>query len=285
MTYAVTGASGPLGGLVVEALLDRGVPTGEIVAVVRDPGKVADLSARGVQVRRGDYTDPAGLPSALDGVDRLLLVSGNDVGNRVAQHGNVIDAAAAAGVGRIVYTSVTRADTTQLVLAPEHRATELLLAGSAVATTVLRNDWYTENYTSRLPEYLQRGAIVSATGSGRIGMATRRDYAEAAAAALTEDAHAGRTYELAGPPVTLDDLAAVITDVTGTAVAHTVVSRDELVSILTGAGLDEGTARFVTALDEGIERGDLDVDSTDLEKLIGRPATSLAEAVRAAVSR
>jgi NAD(P)H dehydrogenase (quinone) len=283
MTYGVTGASGPLGGLAVEALLERGVPAGEIVAIVRDPDKVAGLAGRGVQVRRGDYADPAGLPAALDGVDRLLLVSGNEVGSRITQHGNVIEAATEAGTGRIVYTSVTRADSTALVLAPEHKATEELLARAGIASTVLRDNWYTENYTSRLGEYVERGAIVSATEGGRVGMATRRDYAEAAAAALLDDVHAGRTYELAGPPVTLGDLAATIADVTGTAVAHTSVTPDELVAILIGAGLDEDTARFVTALDEGIARGDLDIERPDLEKLIGRPATPLADAVRAAL--
>ncbi|TCK26187.1 SDR family oxidoreductase [Pseudonocardia endophytica] len=283
MTYAVTGASGPLGGLAVEALLERGVPAGEIVAIVRDPDKAAGLAARDVQVRRGDYSEPGSLATALDGVDRLLLVSGSEVGRRVAQHGNVIDAARAAGVGRIVYTSLPRADTSSLPLAPEHKATEELLAAADVATTVLRNNWYAENYTARTAEYVERGAILSATGDGRIGLATRADYAAAAAAALVDDSHAGRTYELAGPPVTLGDLAAAITEVTGRTVVHTSVTPAELVATLTGAGLDEGTAQFVGALDEGISRGDLDVDSTDLVALVGRPSTPLVEAVRAAL--
>ncbi|GAA2006359.1 SDR family oxidoreductase [Nakamurella flavida] len=279
---AITGATGQLGRLVVENLLESGIPAGDVVAVVRTPGKAADLAERGVQVREGDYDRPDTLTTALAGVDVLLLVSGSEPGGRVAQHTAVIRAAENAGVDRIVYTSLLRADTSPLVLAPEHKATEEILAASALPTTILRNGWYTENYTARLGEYLDRGVIVGATGDGLVAAATRADYAAAAAVVLTTDGHEGAVYELGGTPFTLTELAAVITEVAGRPVTHQDVSVAELRGILTGAGLDEGTAGFVAALDEATAQGALDTDSTDLARLIGRPTTPLADAVRAA---
>ncbi len=282
-TYAVTGATGHLGALVLEALLERGVPAADLVAVARTPSKAAGFAARGGTVRAADYSRPETLPAALTGVDVLLLVSGSEVGQRVAQHTAVIEAAKAAGVGRIVYTSITRADTSQIVLAPEHKATEDLLRASGLAFTILRNDWYTENYTEQITDYLSRGAIVGAAGDGRIAAATRADYAAAAAVVMTEDGHSGATYELAGTPFTLKELAAEITEVSGSSVVYQDVTVSELVDVLKGAGLDEGTAGFVAALDEATARGDLDSDSDDLARLIGRPTTPLADAVRAAL--
>jgi NAD(P)H dehydrogenase (quinone) len=282
-TYAVTGATGHLGSLAIEALLERGVPVGEIVAVVRDPEKAAPLAGRGVQVRRGDYAAPETLRAALAGVDRLLLVSGNEVGKRVDQHRNVIDAAKGAGVALIAYTSITRADTTGSPLAPEHKATEELLAASGVPHTLLRNNWYVENYTAQLADYLSRGAIVAAAGEGRVAGAARRDYAEAAAVVLTGEGHAGKVYELAGTPFTFKELAATITEAGGREVEYRPVSPAELTGALTAAGLDEGTAGFVVALDESIARGDLDSERTDLPELLGRPLTPVADVVRAAL--
>jgi NAD(P)H dehydrogenase (quinone) len=282
-TYAITGATGQLGRLVIDELLDRGVPAADVVAIVRSPEKAAALVDRGVAVRAGDYSKPETLPAALDGVDVLLLISGSELGQRVTQHAAVVDAAKAAGVGRIAYTSVLRADTTPLVLAPEHKATEQLIRASGVPFTLLRNGWYIENYTAQIPQYLAQGAIVAAAGDGRIAAATRADFAAAAAAVLTGDGHAGAVYELGGTAFGLKELAATVSEVTGTEVVYSAVSTSELVRILTGAGLDEGTAGFVAALDEAAERGDLDTDSTDLARLIGRPSTPLIDAVRAAV--
>jgi NAD(P)H dehydrogenase (quinone) len=268
---------------VIDELLDRGVPAADVVAIVRSPDKAAALVDRGVAVRAGDYSKPETLPAALDGVDVLLLISGSELGQRVTQHAAVVDAAKAAGVGRIAYTSVLRADTTPLVLAPEHKATEELIRASGVPFTLLRNGWYIENYTAQIPQYLAQGAIVAAAGDGRIAAATRADFAAAAAAVLTGDGHAGAVYELGGTAFGLKELAATVSEVTGTEVVYSAVSTSELVRILTGAGLDEGTAGFVAALDEAAERGDLDTDSTDLARLIGRPSTPLIDAVRAAV--
>jgi NAD(P)H dehydrogenase (quinone) len=283
-TYAVTGATGQLGRLVVASLLDRGVPAADLVAIARTPSKAADLAALGVQVREGDYSVPATLPAALAGVDVLLLVSASEPGKRVPQHAAVIDAAKGAGVQRIVYTSVLRADTTELSLAGEHKATEALIRASGLPFTFLRNGWYTENYTAQIGQYLAQGAITSATDDAPVAAATRADYAAAAAAAMIGDAHAGAVYELGGTPFTMTDLAAAITAATGETVVHHNVTAAELTAILQGVGLDEGTAQFVAGLDIATARGDLDTSSDDLTRLIGRPTTPLADAVKTAAT-
>lgn len=283
-TYAVTAATGQLGRLVIDSLLEGGVPAGDIAAIVRTPTKAADLTSRGVEVRFGDYTQQESLPAALADVQRLLLISGDAAGQRVAQHSAVVDAALGAGVRRIAYTSALRADTTQLGVAPEHKATEALIRGSGLPFTFLRNGWYTENYTAQLGQYLGHGAIVGATQNAPVAAATRADYAAAAAAVLTGDGHENAIYELGGTPFTMTDLAAAITDATGTPVSYRDVPVAELVTILQAAGLDEATAQFVAGLDVAIARGDLDTPSRDLTHLIGRPPTPLADAVRAAVT-
>jgi NAD(P)H dehydrogenase (quinone) len=280
--YGVTGASGSFGRHVVEGLLEAGVPASDIVAVVRTPGKVADLAARGVQVREGDYDRGDSLPPALAGVEVLMFVSGSQAGSRVPQHTHVIEAAQQAGVGRIVYTSILRADTTKIVLAAEHKVTEEMLIGSGIPYTFLRNSWYLENYTRRLPDYLKRGEIVGAAGDGRVSAATRADYAAAAVTVLTTPGQENAVYELGGPPFTMAELARTIAEVTGVEVAYRNLSVPELVAYLEQAGLPTATAIFVAALDEAMARGDLETSDTELVGLIGRPPTSLADAIRAA---
>jgi NAD(P)H dehydrogenase (quinone) len=281
-TYAVTGASGQLGRLAVQELLARGVPAADVIAVVRTPSKVADLAERGVQVREGDYVHPETLGAALDGVDRLLLISSSEAGQRVAHHTNVIRAAQSAGATRIVYTSMVNADDTTNPLAGEHQDTEQALRAAGVPFTLLPNGWYTENYTDQLDQYLQQGEILGATGYGRISAATRQDYAGAATTALLEDDDGDRTYELGGPGFDLSELARVITEITGTPVTYTDLSVDDYASRLEQAGLDETGARFVAALDTSIAHGDLETDSQDLQQLLGHPPVPLADIVRAA---
>jgi NAD(P)H dehydrogenase (quinone) len=283
-TYAVTGATGHLGRLVVEELLSRGVPAADLVAVVRTPSKAADLAERGVQVREGDYSRPDTLPGALAGVQRLLLISGSEPGGRVAQHTAVIDAAQAAGVERIAYTSILNADDTSNPLAGEHQATEQALRASGIPVSLLRNGWYTENYTGQLGQYLERGELVGATAGGKISAAPRADLAAAAVTALLSDDDGDAVYELGGQPFTFDELAATISDVTGTKVAHRDLSVADLQAELEQHGLDAGTAGFVAGLDASIAAGDLETDSEDLARLLGRPATPLADVVRAAHS-
>jgi NAD(P)H dehydrogenase (quinone) len=281
-SFAVTGATGHLGRLAVDALLRRGVPAGNVFALVRDPEKAKDLADLGVGIREADYDRPDTLGPALDGIERLLLVSSPD-GDRVRQHTAVIDAADAADVGLVVYTSVLHADETELVLAPEHAATEDVLQGSGLPSAVARNGWYTENYTARLDEYLASGEIVGAAGDGRISAATRADYAEAAASLLTGDIADQQGYwELGGPSFTLTELAETVTAVTGTRVVYRDLSVEELTDHLAATGMDRASAEFVAALDGSAARGELETDSPALENLLGRAPTPLVDAVRAA---
>jgi len=283
MSIVVTGATGHLGRLVVEALLARGVPAQEIVATGRRVETLADLTNRGVVVRRADYTDPASLRAAFDGAEKLLLVSGSEVGQRVAQHENAIAAAKDAGVRLIAYTSIPKADTSTLRLAQEHRATEQALAASGIPFVLLRNSWYLENYTPQLPVYLEHG-IVGAAGSGRVSAATRADYAEAAAAVLSTEGHEGAVYELGGAPFSMDDLAAAVSAATGRTVTYTDVPVEQYQQILVGAGVPEAAAAVFADGDRGLAEGELLVEGSDLEKLIGRTPTSLADALAAAVA-
>ncbi len=282
--YAVTGASGQLGRLAVQELLALGVPASDVVAVVRTPSKAADLAERGVGVREGDYARPETLGAALAGVDRLLLVSSSEPGRRVAHHTNVIGTAKAAGVSRIVYTSMLNADTTTNPLASEHENTEQALAAAGVPFTLLRNGWYTENYTGQIGQYLERGEIVGAAAGGRISAASRQDYAAAAAAALLQGEEGNRTFELGGPAFSLPEFARVISEVSGVPITYRDLPVDAYASSLQQAGLDAETARFVAALDASIAHGDLETDSRDLARLLGRPATSLTDVVRASVT-
>lgn len=282
-TYAVTGASGHLGRHVIGALLDRGVTPSDIVAIARTPAKIADLLEQGITIREADYSQPETLTSALEGVDRLLLISGSEVGQRASQHAAVIAAAKLANVNRIVYTSVLRADTSELLLAPEHKATEEVLRASGISYTILRNGWYIENYTDQMAQYLQHGAIVSATNGARVSAATRADYAAAAAVVLLDDKHENAIYELGGTAFTISELANAISEVTGTKVLHQDVDVAALRDILQSVGLDKSTAEFVASLDEAAAHGELYTVSDDLTRLIGRESTPLLSAVRAVI--
>lgn len=275
----ITGASGQLGRLVIEALLQQ-VPAGEIVAAVRTPEKIADLAARGVQVRLADYDQPASLAAAFAGADKLLLISASEVGRRVPQHRAVIDAAREAGVGLLAYTSILHADTSPLPLAAEHRETESLIRASGLPAVILRNSWYTENYLAGIPAALQYGVLLGSAGDGRIASAARADYAAAAAAVLTLDSQAGRIYELAGDEAyTLAELAGEIAQQSGKAVAYRNLPESEFKAALLGAGLPQGLATLLAESDVGASKGGLFDDSHQLSRLIGHPTTPLAAQV------
>jgi NAD(P)H dehydrogenase (quinone) len=283
MKIGVTGATGHLGRLVIKELL-KSVPAQDVVAIVRSAAKAADLAAQGVQVRVAPYDDPAALQAALAGVERLLLISSSEVGRRVQQHQNVIDAAKAAGVQFIAYTSAPLAATTSLILAPDHKATEELLIASGLDFAILRNNWYTENYLQQLNTARQTGKVVAAAGEGQVASASRADYAAGAAAVLLDGGHVGRIYELGGDYAwTYDELAAAIGEVIGRPVTYEAVDGATLVEILQSVGLDEGTAGFVAALDANIAAGVLAEVTHDLSRLIGRPTTPLVEGLRAAI--
>lgn len=284
MSIVVTGATGQLGRHVVEALLERNVPAQEIVATGRSLEKLADFAERGVQVKGMDYADPASVAEALKGASKVLLISGSEVGQRVEQHRTVIEAAKAEGVELLAYTSIANADTTGMKLAAEHQATEAILRESGVPFVLLRNGWYLENYTDQLPGTLAQGAIAGSAGEGRVSAAARADYAHAAAAVLVADGQAGRIYELGGDePFTMAELAEEISAAAGKHISYQDLPAQEYAVMLAGFGVPEAFADILADSDLGIARGDLLVSTGDLRKLIGRPATSLAEAVRSAV--
>ncbi|MDQ3919154.1 MAG: SDR family oxidoreductase [Acidobacteriota bacterium] len=282
MTIAITGATGQLGRLVVGKLKDK-LADSEIVTLARRPEKAADL---GVSVREADYDRPETLERALAGVDTLLLISSSEVGKRAAQHRNVIKAAKKAGVKRFVYTSLLHADTSPLDLAEEHLATEAELKASGIPYTILRNGWYTENYTGSIEGALAGGAFLGSAGEGRIASATRADFADAAVAALTTEGHEGQTYELAGDESwTLSDLAAEISKQAGREIPYKNLPEEEYAAALKGFGVPDGFARMIADWDVGAARGALFDDDRQLSKLIGRPTTPLSAAVADALKR
>lgn len=277
---AITGATGQLGRLVILHLL-KTVPAEQLVAIVRDPAKASDLARLGMIVRSADYGDRPALESALAGVERALLVSSNEVGQRVAQHRNVIEAAKAAGVKLLAYTSVLHADRSTLALAKEHLETERLIAASGVPHVLLRNGWYTENYTGSIPSALQNGAFVGSAGPGRISSASRQDYAEAAAAVLTGPVEPGKVHELAGDDsYTLAELAAEVSRQSGKPLPYHDLPEAEYAALLVKAGLPAPFAELLASSDSSAEGGALFDDSRDLSKLIGRATTPMEETVR-----
>lgn len=280
MTILVTGSTGHLGHRIVERLVARGAAPADIVAGARSPERVE--APAGVRTALVDYDRPETIAPALVGVETVVLVSASEPGRRVPQHKAVIDAAVEAGVGRIVYTSILRGAASPLPLAPEHVETETLLAASGIPATILRNAWYTENYAADVVRARETGEIAGSAGEGRVASASRIDYADAAAVVALDAAHAGRTYELAGDVAwTFDELAAAIGEVVGREVRYVRLTTDEHLAALQAAGLDAGTAGFVTALDAGIAQGALDAHERTLSELIGRPTTPLIEGLRA----
>jgi len=280
---AITGASGRLGRLVIHGLLRR-VPAAQIVAAVRDVGKAQDLRELGVDVREADYDRPETLRAAFAGVDKLLLVSAVQPGKRLAQHAAVIDAATQAGVRLLAYTSMLRADTSSLLLAAEHHATERTLQASGLDFVMLRNGWYIENDTEALAGALAMGKIIGSSGQGRFASATRADYAEAAVTVLTQPGHANKTYELAGDRAfTMAEFAQEVSRQAGRAIAYEDLPADDFGAALLGFGLPQMIVDVVVDASVRASRGALDSDRRDLSALIGRPTTPVAEAIEAAL--
>jgi NAD(P)H dehydrogenase (quinone) len=272
MSILVTGATGHLGTLVIDALLAMGVPAEQIRAGARRPERVTTVPAVHL-----DYNDPASVAAAMQGVERVLLISGSEVGKRVAQHTAVIDAATAAGVAQLVYTSAPAARTSALLLAPEHKATEEAIEASGLPATILRNAWYTENYVPTLQQ-ARSGEIVSSAGEGRVASASRKDYAEAAAVVLTTPGHEGAVYELSGDTAwSFTEFAEVASELLGQPVHYRAVTPEEHAAHLSAAGLDDATIGFIVGLDGNIRDGLLGHTPGDLSRLIGRPTTPLAE--------
>lgn len=278
MTIAVTGASGHLGGAIVSLLAAKGQP---VVALARSPEKAAGL---GVPVRAADYDRPETLGPALAGIDTLVLVSGNEMGSRLRQHRAVVEAAKAAGVRRIVYTSLLRADTSGLSLAAEHAGTERAVVESGLAHTILRNGWYTENYVNSIAGALASGVLLGAAGEGRISAAPRADYAAAAVAVVTGEGHDGKTYELAGDTsFTLAELAAELSRQADRKIDYRNLSEADYAAALGTFGMPEEVAKFYAGFDTPIATGALFDEGRALSRLIGRPTGSIADAVAALV--
>ncbi|MHA0987344.1 SDR family oxidoreductase [Enterobacter ludwigii] len=278
---AITGATGQLGQLVIKQLLNT-VPANQIVAIVRNPAKAEALSQQGITVRQGDYADESTMTSALKGVEKLLLISSSEVGQRATQHQNVINAARAAGVKFIAYTSLLHADKSPLGLHVEHVATEKALAESGIPYALLRNGWYTENYLASAPPALEHGVFIGAAGEGKIASATRADYAAAAAKVISGEGHAGNVYELAGDHAwTLSELAAELSKQSGKNVTYQNMSEADFAAALKGVGLPAGLADMLADSDVGASKGGLFDDSHTLSKLIGRPTTPLSESIKA----
>ncbi|NLB47650.1 MAG: SDR family oxidoreductase [Microbacteriaceae bacterium] len=282
MRIAVTGATGHLGGHVIDSLIVRGVAPADIVAVVRNEAKAANLAERGITIAVASYEDQAALANALEGVDRLVLVSGSEVGQRLAQHTNIIAAAKQAGVTFIAYTSLLNLDTSKLGLVPEHQGTEALLAESGIDHAVLRNGWYWENYASAIDSGKAAGKFFGAAGDAKVSGAARKDYADAAAAVITSDGHTGKVYELAGAPaLTYPGIAAEVAKVIDQDVVYVDQSVEDYQATLESFGLPADIAAMVAGMEPPIAEGALYSESTDLEELIGRPSTSLSEALSA----
>ncbi|RZL30608.1 MAG: SDR family oxidoreductase [Pedobacter sp.] len=277
MKIAITGATGQLGRVAVEKLKEK-TAAENLVALVRTPEKAADL---GIEARVFDYTKPETLVASLNGIDTLLLISGNEIGQREVQHKNVINAAKEAGVKRIVYTSLLHAATSAMALAPEHAATENALIDSGINYSILRNGWYTENYAGSIAGAIQAGAFIGSAGDGKISSATRQDFAEAAAVVLTTEGHENKIYELAGDEAyTLSDLAAEISKQTGKDIPYNNLPEADYANILVSFGLPEGFAQILADSDAKASEGSLYTEDKTLSTLIGHPTTPLATVVK-----
>lgn len=283
---AVTGATGQLGRLVIDALL-RTVPASSIVATVRSPEKAQELAAKGVEVRVADYSRPETLEPALANVDQLLLISSSEIGTRTSQHKAVIEAARRAGVKLVAYTSVLHADRSPLGLAEEHRQTEAALKESGLPFVLLRNGWYAENYTASVPAALQHNAVLGSAGEGRIAWASRADFADAAAAVLTSrEEQAGKVYELAGDSAyTLTEFAAELARQSGQPIVYQDMPEEAYRNVLLGVGLPEGLASLLADSDVGASKGALHDDSRQLSALTGHPTATLEQVVADALKR
>lgn len=280
----VTGASGHLGRLVIDNLIKRGTPAEQIIAAVRSPEKAQDLAAQGVSVRKADYDNIDTLNAAMTDVKRVVLVSSSEVGQRTAQHKNIIQAAKDAAVELLAYTSILDADHSPLQLAAEHVETEQLLAASGVPYVLLRNGWYSENYTENIDAAFEHGAVLGCAGQGKYATATRANYAEAAAVVITRENQAGKVYELAGDHAfTLEEYAQALSKISGKPVVYQDLSEAEYVKILVDAGVPEGFATILADADTGAAKGGLFDDSHSLSALIGHPTTPIADSIQAAL--
>lgn len=279
MKILITGATGMLGSKVVQALLER-VPPEQLAVSVRDPEKAEHFKEKGITVLQADYEDPSSLENAFKGVDRLLLISSQgDDETRLRQHSNVIYAAEKTGVGLLVYTSISKAESSSLPVAEVHRQTESAIIKSGIPYVFLRNNWYVENEIPIIKNVLAGGPVLTAAESGRVGWVPRVDYAEAAAAVLASGKHTNKTYELSGVPSSYADMARELTSILGRRVIVRNVDDKTYEEVLIANGTPDVMAEFSLDIQRSIRKGDLDVESEDLPHLMGRPAISLKQSL------
>lgn len=284
MKILVTGVTGKLGAIVIETLLET-VPASDLAVSVRNPEKAESLRARGVDVRHGDFDQPETLDKAFAGIDRLLIVSTDgDNETRIRQHGAAVAAAQRANVGFIAYTSLGNASENPIFLAPVHRATEEAIKNTGIPYSFLRNNWYLENEISSIQAVLGGAPWLTSAGSGKVGWATRRDYAQAAAAVLAGEGHENTVYELSGKPATQEELASILAGVLGREVPVQQVDDATYASIMGSAGVPEPVVPILVGIQSAIREGALEVESNDFQKLLGRPATPIEEGLRQIVS-
>lgn len=280
MTYAITGSTGGFGSSAISHLLNEGVKPSSIVALARNEEKAADYKSKGIDVRIGNYDDSETLKQAFQGIDRILLISSSEVGKRFKQHSNVIEAAKIAGVKQIVYTSLTKADISTNPLAPEHKLTEAALKESGLDYVILRNNWYTENYLSDVQYSDQTGVIATAADKGKVASVTKAEYAEAAVKVLIGEGYSGKTFEFSGELWDFNQLAKAAGKIFKKEIRFSAITAAERKSNLLHAGMDEGLAGFFTALDETISQGSLEINSKDLEEILGRAPLNLEEGLK-----
>lgn len=284
MKMLVTGATGKLGSKVVETLLET-VPASQLVVSVRNPEKADELRARGVEVRHGDFDQPETLDAAFAGIDRLLIISADgDNETRIRQHTDAVAAAERAQVKFIAYTSLGNASESKLFLASPHQATEEAILKTGIPYSFLRNNWYLENEIASIQGVIAGAPWVTSAGSGKVGWALQQDYAEAAATVLAGNGHENTVYELSGKLLTQEELASAIGTALGKEVSVQQVDDDTYADIMKGAGVPEFILPFLVGIQQGIRDGELEVESNDFEKLLGRPATPINEALSQIVS-
>jgi len=285
MKLLVTGATGKLGTKIVDALL-KTVPANQLAVSVRNPEKAEGIKTRGVEVRQGDFDRPETLDTAFKGIDRLLIISADgDNETRIRQHTNAVAAAERAGVKFIVYTSIVNAQESKNMLAPTHKATEEAILKTGIPYSFLRNNWYLENESSSIQGVLAGAPWVTSAGTGKVGWALQQDYAEAAAAVLAGNGHENTFYELSGKLFTQEEFASALGAVLGKVVPVQQVDDASYAEILKGTGVPEFLIPFLVGIQKDIREGTLEIESSDFEKLLGRPATPLSEGLSQIVKR
>jgi NAD(P)H dehydrogenase (quinone) len=283
MKILITGATGHLGGLAIQHLLHKkGVPASQIVALARDVNKASALSELGIEVRQGDFLDPASLDKAFAGITKLLFIPTPDEDNtlRVLQNANVAKAARNAGIKHIAYTGFAFAEESTSPLASVHLATEYAIRTTNIPYTFLRNSFYADVFVNpSLKASVEHGAIVTNANDGKVNAASRNDLALAAATVLSEEGHENKAYNLVShQPWTFDELAEAVSEVSGKKVVHHRVSFEEQTSVLVKAGLPEPVAAMFAGIYASIANGETAAATDDLQKLIGDP-TPLKELV------